>query len=115
MDAPMSRYMLIYNGMATDTSQMSPEQAAKVMDAWRTWMGTVGPALVDVGTPFGQGTSVVDDGTSADAIELSGYSILEAGSLDEARGLASSHPFLSEGKGNYAVEVYEMQPVPFEA
>ena len=111
----MSRYMLIYNGKATDPSQMSPEDAAKVMDGWRTWMGTVGSALVDVGTPFGRGTSIVDDGSSAAAIELSGYSIVEAGSLDEARRLASSHPFLSEGKGNYAVEVYELLPVPFEA
>jgi hypothetical protein len=111
----MSRYMLIYNGKATDPSQMSPDDAAKVMDGWRTWMGSVGSALVDVGTPFGEGTSVVDDGSAADAIELSGYSIVEASSLDEARGLAESHPFLSEGKGNYAVEVYELQPVPFEA
>lgn len=110
----MSRYMLIYNGKATDPSQMSPEDAAKVMEGWGTWMGTVGAALVDVGTPFGQGTSIVDDGSSADAIELSGYSIVEAGSLDAARELATSHPFLSEGNGNYAVEVYEMLPVPFE-
>lgn len=111
----MTRFMLIYNGKATDTSQMSPEQAAKVLEGWQTWMGSVGSALVDVGTPFGAGTSVVDDGSSADAIELSGYSIVEAGSLDDARDLARKHPFLSEGKGNYAVEVYEMQPVPFEA
>jgi YCII-related domain len=111
----MSRFMLIYNGKATDPSQMSPEDAAKVMEGWRTWMGTVGSALVDVGTPFGQGTSVVDDGSRADAIELSGYSIVEADSLGEARTLAASHPFLSEGKGKYAVEVYEMLPVPFEA
>jgi hypothetical protein len=110
----MSRYMLIYNGKATDPSQMSPEDAAKVMEGWRTWMGSVGSALADVGTPFGQGTSVVDDGSRKDAIELSGYSIVEAGSLDEARGLAESHPFLSEGRGHYAVEVYEMLPVPFQ-
>jgi hypothetical protein len=111
----MSRYMLIYKGEATDPSQMSPDDAAKVMDGWRAWMGTVGPALVDVGTPFGQGTSVVDDGSSGKAIALSGFSIVEAGSLDEARSHAASHPYLSEGKGNYAVEVYEMLPVPFEA
>lgn len=111
----MSRYMLIYNGKATDPSEMSSEETAKVMDGWRTWIATVGSALVDVGTPFGQGTSVVDDGSSADAIELSGYSIVEAGSLSEARGIAERHPFLSEGKGNYAVEVYEMLPVPFDA
>ena len=111
----MSRYVLIYKGEATDPSQMSPEDAAKVMDGWRSWIGRVGPALVDVGTPFGAGTSVVDDGSTADAIPLSGFSIVESGSLSEARALAESHPFLSEGRGNYAVEVYEMLPVPFEA
>ena len=68
-----------------------------------------------MGTPLGEGTSVVDDGSSADAIALSGFSIVEAGSLAEARTHAAGHPFLSEGKGNYAVEVYEMLPVPFEA
>jgi hypothetical protein len=111
----MSRYMLIYKGEATDPSQMSPEAAAKVMDGWRAWVGAVGSALVDVGTPFGEGTSVVDDGSSADAIALSGFSIVDAGSLAEARTHAANHPFLSEGKGNYAVEVYEMLPVPFAA
>lgn len=111
----MSRYMLIYNGKATDPSQMTSEQAVKVMDGWRAWMGAVGPALVDVGQPFGAGMSVVDDGSSAEAVELSGYSIVEAGSLADARGLAEKHPFLSEGKGSYAVEVYELLPVPFEA
>src|ERR687895_475801 len=110
MESPMSRYMLIYNGKATDPSQMSAEDAAKVMDGWRTWVGEDGSALADVGTPFGHGTSLVDDGSRAEAIELSGYSIVEAGSREEAGRLAESHPFLSEGKGNYAIEVFEMLP-----
>jgi len=32
--------------------------------------------------------------------------------MDSARALASNHPFLSEGKGNFAVDVYELMPVP---
>jgi len=111
----MSKYMLIYQGAATDVSRLSQEDAAKVLAGWRSWMDKVGPALVDVGTPFGAGAAVVDDGSHAEAVALSGYSIVEAGSLDEAQRLAEGHPFLSEGRGNYAIDVYEMMPVPFES
>lgn len=111
----MSKFMLIYKGEATDVGQMSEEDAAAVLSGWTSWMEKVGPALVDVGTPFGSGASVVDDGSTGDPIALSGYSIVEAGSLSEARALADDHPFLSEGAGNYAIEVYEMMPVPFQA
>ena len=57
---------------------------------------------------------MVDDGTTGDAVTLSGYSIIEASSIAEARELADGHPYLSEGKGDYAVDLFEMMPVPFE-
>ncbi len=40
--------------------------------------------------------------------------MVEAADLDAARSLADGHPFLSEGKGNYAVDVYELMPVPMD-
>ncbi len=110
----MARFMMIYKGEATDMSDMTPEQGAAVMAAWGVWMESVGPALVDVGTPFGSGASIVDDGSNGDAAPLTGYSIVEAADLSTARGFANDHPFLSEAKGNFAVDVYEMMPVPFE-
>lgn len=110
----MAKFMMIYKGEATDVAQMSEEAAAAVMSKWASWMEKAGPALVDVGTPFGPGTSVVDDGSTDDPISLTGFSIVEAGSLSEAQALADGHPYLSEGKGNYSVEIYEMMPVPFE-
>jgi len=86
-----------------------------VLAGWQSWMGKVGAAVVDVGTPFGAGAAVVDDGSRDKAIALSGYSIVEAGSLDEAQRLADGHPFLGEGKSNFAIDAYEMMPVPFES
>ena len=111
----MSKYMLIYKGTATDLGQMSREAADAVQAKWGAWMEKVGPALLDVGTPFGPGTSVVDDGSTGEPISLTGFSIVEAGSLSHAASLADGHPYLSEGKGNYSIEIYEMMPVPFEA
>jgi hypothetical protein len=45
---------------------------------------------------------------------LTGYSIVEAADMGAAQGLADGHPYLSEGKGDYAIDIYEMMPVPFE-
>jgi hypothetical protein len=110
----MSNFMMIYKGEATDTADMTQEQAAEVMAKWGAWMQKVGPALVDVGTPFGPGVSVVDDGTTGQPVSMSGYSIVEAGDLSAAQALADGHPYLSEGAGNFAIEIFEMMPVPFE-
>ena len=111
----MSKYMLIYKGEAADTAAMSEAQAAEVMAKWAAWIGRVGPALADVGTPFGPGTSIIDDGSRGTPISLAGYSVVEAADLDGAVALADGHPYLSEGKGNFAIEVFELMPVPFEA
>lgn len=110
----MSKFMMIYKGEATDMADMTEEQAADVMAKWAAWMERVGPALSDVGTPFGPGTSVVDDGSTGTPLSLTGYSIVEAADLAAATALADGHPYLSEGKGNYALKIYELMPVPFE-
>ena len=110
----MASFMMIYKGAATDMADMSEADAAAVMAKWGAWMEKVGGALVDVGTPFGPGRSIVDDGSTGPVISLTGYSIVEADSLDQAHSLADGHPYLSEGAGNYSVELFELMPVPFE-
>jgi hypothetical protein len=104
--------MMVYKGEATDMADMSEEEANAVMAKWGAWMQKVGTALSDLGTPFGPATSVVDDGSEGTAASLTGYSIVEAGSIDEARDLADGHPYLSEGKGDYSIDIYELMPLP---
>ena len=110
----MPKFMMIYKGEATDMADMTEEQAAGVMAKWATWMEKVGLAITDIGTPFGPGASVVDDGSAGTAATLTGYSIVEAAGLDAATTLAHGHPYLSEGKSNYAVDIFELMPVPFD-
>ncbi len=110
----MPNFMMVYKGEATDMSEMTPEQGAEVMAKWGAWIGKVGEALVDVGSPFGTGKSVVDDGSQGPAAKLSGYSIVAADDLETAVKLSDGHPYLSEGKGDYSIEVFELLPVPFE-
>jgi hypothetical protein len=106
--------MMIYKGEATDMADMTEEEGAAVMAKWGAWMEKVGPALTDIGTPFGPGASISDDGSTGAASATTGYSIVEAADLSAAQGLADGHPYLSEGKGNYAIDVFELMPVPFE-
>lgn len=110
----MPKFMMVYKGEATDMAEMTDEQAQEVMAKWAAWMEKVGPALSDVGTPFGPSTSLVDDGTVGAAVSLSGYSIVEAADLSAAQSLAQGHPYLAEGKGDYAIDIFEMMPVPVD-
>ena len=80
----MARYIMLYKGEATDVADMSEEQGNAVMAKWGAWMERIGPALSDVGAPFGPSGSLVDDGSTGQATGLTGYSIVEAENLGAA-------------------------------
>jgi hypothetical protein len=107
----MSKFLFLYRGPATPMEDYTPEQSAEQMQAWGAWMGKVGSALADPGAPFGARTAVGDNGSSPAPSDQNGYTIVEAGSLDAARALTDGHPFLSEGKGRFAVEIFELVPM----
>ncbi|WP_269937516.1 YciI family protein [Arthrobacter sp. HY1533] len=104
----MSKFIYIYNGPATPMDQFTEEQSAAVTAEWGAWMGKVGTAMLDAGAPFGARAAVSDDGSDASPGLLQGYSIVEADSLDAAKALADGHPFLSEGKGRFSLEIFEL-------
>jgi len=107
----MSKFIYLYRGPATPMDQFTPEESAEQMRAWGEWMGRVGAALVDGGAPFGVRAAVADDGTAPATGELNGYTIVEAESLEAARALTERHPFLSEGKGRFTIDIFELVPM----
>ncbi len=108
----MTKFMFVYKGPATDMTDMTDEQLKAVMDAWNQWIQKTGISLVDVGQPMANSISLVDDGSVGTPALLNGYSIVEADNIDRAKSLADGHPLLSEGKGNFAIDIYELMPVP---
>ena len=104
--------MILYNGPATPPEQMTKEQVEKVMMGWKSWMGKLGDKMVDMGKPLANGRVVVDDGSKGKALELSGYSIIEAEDMNAALKLVEDHPFLSDKSGKFSVEVFELMPQP---
>ncbi len=108
----MSKFIFVYKGAATDMKDMSEEQSKAVLEAWNQWMHKVGESLVDVGQPMANGISLVDNGSKGTPVQLNGYSIVDAADMESAKSLADGHPFLSEGKGNFAIDIYELLSLP---
>ena len=107
----MSKYLYLYRGPATPMEDFTPEQGEEQMKAWTEWMGKAASAIVDQGTPLVPKASVRDDGSATKPSDQNGYTIVEAADLDAAQALLAGHPFLSEGKGRFAVEIFEIQPM----
>ena len=101
----MNNYLLLYSGGKMPESEA--EQAA-VLKEWEVWFGQLGADLVDGGNPFTPAAkTVASDGAVSEgglATMASGYSIIKAGSLDEATTKAQGCPVL---KGGAQVSVYE--------
>jgi len=108
----MPQFMLVYKGEATDMSELAPDQVQEIMGKWAAWMENIGPAMKDLGNPFGVSASVVDDGTTGTAGAATGYSVIEADDINAAMSLTNGHPYLSEGKGDYAIDIFELLPAP---
>jgi hypothetical protein len=107
----MSKYLYLYRGPATSMEEFTPEQSAEQMRAWGEWMSRVGPALADPGAPLGARTAVSDNGSTPVPSDQNGYSIVEADTLDAAKEFTKDHPFLSEGRGRFTIEIFELVPM----
>ncbi|MBA3877012.1 MAG: hypothetical protein C0498_08760 [Anaerolinea sp.] len=101
----MANYVLVYHGGSMPETQ---EEGAKVMQAWTDWFGSLGDAVVDGGNPASRTKRIAPNGSvSDDPSGPSGYSIIKAGSLDEAVDLAKGCPVLQGGASIQVVETFE--------
>lgn len=101
----MANYVLVYHG---GSMPESPEEGAKVMQAWTDWFGTIGDALVDGGNPASRTKTIAANGSvSDDAGGPSGYSIIKADSIDAAVAIAKGCPVLAGGASIQVVETFE--------
>ncbi|HEX8971096.1 hypothetical protein [Oryzihumus sp.] len=107
----MAKFIYLYRGPATPMEDISPEVGEQLQKAWTDWGNKVGGSLVDFGSPFGSRVAVSDDGSEVAPSEQNGYTIVEAADLAAARGLVEGHPFLTEGKGRFAIDIYELVPM----
>ena len=107
----MAKFMILYRSSASAREQMAnatAEEAKAGLDAWMTWAGKAGSAVVDLGSPVAHG-SHVGPGSAAGG-DIAGYSILQAGSLQAVEAVLDGHPHLHMPGGS--IEVLELLSMP---
>jgi hypothetical protein len=97
-----NNYLLVYHG---GPMPETPEEGARVMQAWTDWFGTLGDALVDGGNPVSQVRTIGNNGSVSNGAlnPASGYSFIKADNLDAAVVLAKGCPILNSGLGSIEV------------
>lgn len=93
----MASYLFVYHGGGMPETE---EAQARVMAAWGAWFGGLGDAVVDGGNPTREARTIASDGATSEgggANPVTGYSIIQAGSLDEAVVHAKGCPILASG------------------
>ena len=112
----MKKFLLLYHApqdAMAQTMNVTPEQQAKGMEMWMQWAQRCGDKLVDMGTPLMNGQKLTADGVSvASDKNVSGYSILMADSMDEAKSLLNGHPHISGWHPDATIEVHESMQIP---
>ena len=92
----MKKFVIFHYGFEMPT----PE----IMDAWSKWFASIGEKMVDPGSPLGAGIEVTKTGTKDLPMgkdSLTGYTVINAKSMDEAVEIAKGCPMIA------SVRVYE--------
>jgi hypothetical protein len=102
----MPQYVIAYHG---GRKFESPQDGAAHMAKWKAWVGGLGDAVVNPGTPLAKSKLVSSSGVSDGGVNLLiGFSIVMADSMDAAVELAQRCPHLDHGTIEVA-EVMEMR------
>lgn len=89
----MANYIMVYRG---GSQPATPEEGAAHKARWGVWLSDLGDAIVNPGTPM-MGNKVVTQAGVSDDLgphPLSGYTIVEADSMEEALEMAKTCPFI---------------------
>ena len=89
----MSKFLVTYFGGSRPTT---PEQAEQMKAAFGQWLEKAGSAVVDPGAPLRPATQVAN-GHAHPTVEIGGYSVIEAPTLEDAVAVLKSHPFVARG------------------
>jgi len=106
----MKKFLLIYHSpkeaMEKYTS-MTEEDVKEVMAVWMRWKEEHGEAIVDFGNPVGKQHVVSSTSSEEKGDDVTGYGIIQAENLEEAKKILENHPSLADNDGS-TVSLYEM-------
>ncbi|WP_336854104.1 hypothetical protein [Sinomonas albida] len=88
----MAKYLVTYSGMDHPTPEMMEAGRA----AFGAWLESVRDSVPDPGAPVNF-VGQVSEGEPAPVTDFSGYSIIEADSVEAVREILATHPFIARG------------------
>jgi hypothetical protein len=93
----MPTFLVTYHGGGG--APAAPEAREQMMAAFQAWAASVGDNMIDPGAPLGPSKVVASDGVTDGAAtgKLGGYTLISAGSLDDAVKTVQDHPFVGRG------------------
>ncbi len=104
----MAQYVIVYLG---GNHPSSPEEGQKHFARYMEWISSLGDSAVSPANPLKDTMTVNPDGTvtTGGSSTMSGYTIIEADSMDAALEVAGACPFLEIGG---SLEVSELMKMP---
>ncbi len=104
----MPQYLITYLG---GNRPSSPEEGKQHMTKYMQWLSSLGKSAVSPANPLKNTSTVNSDGsvTSGGKTSMSGFTIIEAASMESAISIAKSCPFLEVGG---SLEVSELMKMP---
>ena len=109
----MKKFLVTYYAPISAIERMakaSPEEMQKGMQSWMTWAEKCGDGLADMGSPLVNGQIVTDAGVVSSDKNVTGYSILQAESMDVAVKMIDGHPHLGWTEG-CEIGAFEVMPM----
>lgn len=110
----MKKFIVLYHASDDAMKEImnaTPEQQKAGMDGWMKWAAKCGDKLVDMGSPLMGGQTISQDGKSKHSTkEVTGYSVLQANDMNEAKSLLTGHPHLAANPA-CSIEVHENMPM----
>ena len=103
----MTQFLITYLG---GDQPSSPEEGQKHFAKYQEWISSLGSSAVSPMNPIKNTSTVNPDGSvdSGSAMSMSGYTIIEVGSLEKALEIAKSCPFLDIGGSLEVSELIQM-------
>ena len=103
----MARYIITYLG---GDQPSSPEEGKQHFEKYKAWLASLGDSAISPANPLKNTNTVNPDGsvTAGSTTTMSGYTIVEADSIDDALAMAKACPFLDIGGSLEVSELMQM-------
>lgn len=103
----MTQYIITYLG---GDQPSNPEEGKQHFAKYKQWLSSLGDSAVSPANPLKNTSTVNADGTvtTGSTTSMSGYTIVEAGSMEKALEIAKACPFLDIGGSLEVSELMQM-------